>query len=373
MPGCTFCVPDIDSQITEAHLISAGSALRMADAVINGEVRNGFAIVRPPGHHSMTVVHGNRGFCNINNEAIMIEYLRRKYGMKRIAIVDTDVHHGDGTQEIFWDDPRRLVYIFSSGWPHPLPGQRFYGREWRSIGLWDHHQYPLAPRTTDEGILFILDNLVMPILEEFKPDLVINSAGQDNHYSDPLANMCFTAQGYAKLNRRLNPDIAVLEGGYSVESALPYINMGLIMAMAGIDFSNLKEPDYSPEQFKEPRGNHEALERIVNTQLRVFREREEKIAQARAKEQRPFRMEMRNIFMTLIIFTKRSRWNCVCARTAWGSRSLCHQPGYPSGEYYNVACIHTSAWLQKLPGRRPVRLSNPAKGQISAGIPAEQG
>ena len=99
---------------------------------------------------------------------------------------------------------------------------------------------------------------------------MINSAGQDNHYSDPLANMCFTAQGYAKLNRRLNPDIAVLEGGYSVESALPYINMGLIMAMAGIDFSNLKEPDYSPEQFKEPRGNREALERIVNTQLRVF-------------------------------------------------------------------------------------------------------
>ena len=96
-----FCVPDIESQITEAHLVSAGSALRMADAVVTGEVKNGFAIIRPPGHHSMTVVHGNRGFCNINNEAIMVEYLRHKYGLKRIAIVHTDVHHGDGTQEIF--------------------------------------------------------------------------------------------------------------------------------------------------------------------------------------------------------------------------------------------------------------------------------
>ena len=89
---------------------------------------------------------------------------------------------------------------------------------------------PLPPGTTDEGILFVIDNLVLPVLDEFQPELVVNSAGQDNHYTDPLANMAFSARGYALLNEKLSPDIAVLEGGYSVETALPYVNMGIIMA-----------------------------------------------------------------------------------------------------------------------------------------------
>jgi len=334
-----FCVPDIDSQITEAHLISAGSALRMADAVINGEVKNGFAIVRPPGHHSMTVAHGNRGFCNINNEAIMIEYLRKKYGLKRIAIVDTDVHHGDGTQEIFWDDPDVLFISFHQDGRTLYPGSGFLDENGGPLAYGTTINIPLAPRTTDEGILFILDNLVLPILEEFKPDLVINSAGQDNHYSDPLANMCFSAQGYARLNQRLKPDIAVLEGGYSVESALPYINMGLIMAMAGIDFSNLKEPDYSPTKFKEPAGNREALQRIVNTQLKVFREREEKIAQTRTKEQRPFYMEMRNIFYDTDYIHETQRVELRMCPNCAGFKTIISSAQHPSGKYFTVGCV----------------------------------
>ena len=90
-----------------------------------------------------------------------------------------------------------------------------------------------------------------PILDDFKPDLIINSAGQDNHYSDPLTNMNFTAKGYAILNDRLNPDIAVLEGGYSIETALPYINLGIILAMAGLDYSQVMEPDYNAEALKQ--------------------------------------------------------------------------------------------------------------------------
>ena len=120
-----FCVPNVEAQITEAHLVSAGSALVMADAVMQGEVRNGFAIIRPPGHHAMTVAHGNRGFCNINNEAIMVEYLRQKYGLKRIAIVDTDVHHGDGTQEIFYHDPEVLFISFHQDGRTLYPGSGF--------------------------------------------------------------------------------------------------------------------------------------------------------------------------------------------------------------------------------------------------------
>ena len=278
-----FCVPDIDAQITEAHLVSAGSSLVIADAVMNKEVDNGFALVRPPGHHAMTVAHGNRGFCNINNEAIMIEYLRKKYGLRRIAIVDTDVHHGDGTQEIFWHDPDILFISFHQDGATLYPGTGFIEELGGPLAYGSTINIPLQPRTTDEGIHYVLDNLVMPILDEFKPELVVNSAGQDNHYSDPLANMCFSAQGYAVLNSKLSPDIAVLEGGYSVETALPYVNMGIIMAMAGIDYSNLREPDYSPAQFKESARNLDYLRRLVDTQLSNFRHRDEIIAQNRSK------------------------------------------------------------------------------------------
>src|SRR5512139_2407418 len=245
-----FCVPDVESQVTEAHLIAAGSTLTLADALERGEIKNGFALVRPPGHHSMRVVHGNRGFCNINNMAIMVEYLRSKYGHKRIAVIDTDVHHGDGTQEIFWHDPNVLFISFHQDGRTLYPGSGFTNELGGPLAYGTTINIPMAPGTTDEGIHYILDNLVLPILQEFGPEVIINSAGQDNHYSDPLANMKFTARGYAILNRKLRPDIAVLEGGYSVETALPYINMGIIMAMAGIDFSNLREPDYGPSGLK---------------------------------------------------------------------------------------------------------------------------
>ena len=95
-----FCVPDVAQVTTESHFISAGGAKTIAQAVMEREVRKGFALVRPPGHHAMRVVHGARGFCNINIEAIMVEYLRHAYGIRKVAIVDTDCHHGDGTQAI---------------------------------------------------------------------------------------------------------------------------------------------------------------------------------------------------------------------------------------------------------------------------------
>ena len=106
---------------------------------------------------------------------------------------------------------------------------------------------PLPPGTATEGYLYMINNTVLPILDEFKPEIIINSAGQDNHYTDPLTNMKFSAQGYAELTRLLKPDIAVLEGGYAIEGALPYVNLGIILALAGMDFSRVVEPDYNPE------------------------------------------------------------------------------------------------------------------------------
>ena len=247
-----FCVPDEAAVTTESHLISAGGCLVAAGAVLEGEVENAFALVRPPGHHSKTVVHGNRGFCNINIEAIMIEYIREKYGIKRVAIVDTDCHHGDGTQDIYWHDPDTLFISIHQDGRTLYPGSGFPDEAGGPNAQGATVNIPLPPGTGEEGFLFVLDELVMPLLEKFEPELIINSAGQDNHFNDPITNMNFSAGGYARLNARLKPDIAVLEGGYAVENALPYVNVGIIMAMAGMDTSSVKEPNYDRDYQAQP-------------------------------------------------------------------------------------------------------------------------
>jgi acetoin utilization deacetylase AcuC-like enzyme len=252
-----FCVPDPWDVMTESHFISAGGAKTIGMAVLDKHVDRGFALVRPPGHHAMRVVHGSRGFCNVNIEAIMIEYLRAAYGVRRVAIVDTDCHHGDGTQDVYWHDPDTLFISIHQDGRTLYPGSGFPEERGGPTSHGTTVNLPLPPRTSAEGFLEVTETLVLPILEDFNPDLVINSAGQDNHYTDPITNMNFSAQGYADLTRLLKPDIAVLEGGYAIEGALPYVNVGIILAMAGIDYSRVREPDFNPEKIRQKPEIHE--------------------------------------------------------------------------------------------------------------------
>lgn len=270
-----FCVPRVQSQVTEAHMIAAGAAMSLGDSIIQGEIKNGFAIVRPPGHHAMRVVHGNRGFCNINNEAILVEYLRRRHGIKKVAIIDSDVHHGDGTQEIFYHDPDVLFVSFhqdgrtifpGTGFTHELGGPGAYAR---TINV------PLPPGMTDRTLDYVTDNLVLPILKDFKPDFIINSAGQDNHFTDPLGSMKFTARGYSEFTRKLNPDLAVLEGGYAIETALPYVNMSILMALAGINFSSVREPDLDSYSFNESADRFAQVQKMTEDLLTVWSKRDQ--------------------------------------------------------------------------------------------------
>lgn len=268
-----FCFPDVESVCTKSHLISAGGAIKAARLVMEGKVDKAFALVRPPGHHAMKVVHGSRGFCNVNIEAIMVEYIRAHYGRKRIAIIDTDCHHGDGTQDIFWHDKDVLFISLhqdgrtlypGTGFPQELGGPNAMGR---TINI------PLPPHTSDKGFLHVIEHVVKPILDDFKPDLVINSAGQDNHFSDPITNMNFTARGYAMLNKMLNPDIAVLEGGYAIQGALPYVNLAICLAMAGLDFDGVHEPnlnDATREALEQPQRVTDYIERLCQELPRLY-------------------------------------------------------------------------------------------------------
>jgi hypothetical protein len=224
----------------------------------------------------------------------MIEYLRQAYSIRKIAIVDTDCHHGDGTQDIYWHDPDTLFISIhqdgrtlypGSGFPNELGGPNAFGT---TINV------PLPPYTSEEGFLYAMKNVVMPVLEDFKPDLIVNSAGQDNHYSDPITHMNFSAQGYAALTELLKPDIAVLEGGYSIEGALPYVNLGIILAMAGIDYGRVREPDYHPEAIRQSEEISRGIEKMCEVSLSYYHHRQ----QLRDKliEGKPFVERNRNVF-----------------------------------------------------------------------------
>ena len=260
-----FCFPEVEAVATRSHLVAAGGCITAADLVMQGRNKKAFALVRPPGHHAMKVVHGSRGFCTINIEAVMIEHLRERYGKRRIAVVDTDCHHGDGTQDIYWHDPDVLFISLhqdgrtlypGTGFPKDCGGPRAMGR---TINI------PLPPGTSDEGYMMAVERVVMPILKDFKPEVVINSAGQDNHFTDPITNMNLTAQGYARLTELLNADLAVLEGGYSIQGALPYVNLGICLSMAGLDYSGVREPGFDAVKHAQRSHIAEYLAKLCDT------------------------------------------------------------------------------------------------------------
>ena len=289
-----FCVPDVERVTTASHFISAGGAQTIARAVMEKEIHCGFALVRPPGHHAMRVVHGNRGFCNINIEAIMIEYLRQTYPIQRVAIVDTDCHHGDGTQDIYWHDPDTLFISIHQDGRTLYPGSGFPNEMGGPNAIGTTLNIPLPPNTSEEGFLYTLEQVVRPILDDFNPDIVVNSAGQDNHYSDPITNMNFSAQGYAKLTELLKPDIAVLEGGYSIEGALPYVNTGIILALAGMDTSHVTEPDYDPDSIRQSPEVSSYIAQLGDKVLDLWAAR--KTVQAQVQNEKAMHERSRSIF-----------------------------------------------------------------------------
>jgi acetoin utilization deacetylase AcuC-like enzyme len=200
----TMLDPDTVASETsyEAALLAAGCALEAVD-------RSGFALVRPPGHHALR--DRAMGFCLVDNVAVAARYAQAELGGGRVAIVDWDVHHGNGTQEIFWDDPS-VLFVSLHQWPfYPGSGGPGDGNE-TTVNV------PLPAGSGDEDYLLAFDQLVVPAVRAFDPELLLVSAGFDAHVDDPLAGMRVTAGGFRELARRstaLAPRVAaVLEGGY---------------------------------------------------------------------------------------------------------------------------------------------------------------
>jgi acetoin utilization deacetylase AcuC-like enzyme len=206
-------------------LLAVGGVLAGIDAVMGGKVKNAFCAVRPPGHHAG--ISRAMGFCLFNNVAIGTRYAQEEYGLKRVAIVDWDVHHGNGTQEIFYEDPS-VLYVSTHQYPY-YPGTGSASERGKRKGEGFTLNIPLSAGTDGEEYVKLFKEKIVPALQDFKPDILLISAGFDAHKDDPLAAIFLDDSTYSEITRMLaefaekhcqGRIVSVLEGGYDLQ-ALP--------------------------------------------------------------------------------------------------------------------------------------------------------
>ena len=210
------------AQSYEAAVLAAGGLMELVKAAMEGRLDNGFALVRPPGHHAER--DKAMGFCLFNNVAIAAMYAIQKFNLERILIVDWDVHHGNGTQHSFYEDPR-VLYASTHRYGFFYPGTGSAMEVGRGKGEGFTVNMPISSRGDDSLYGNYFNAILKPIALEYKPQLVLVSAGFDIHYDDPLGGMEVTPKGFSRLTQILmeiaeataRGKLAVtLEGGYSV-------------------------------------------------------------------------------------------------------------------------------------------------------------
>jgi acetoin utilization deacetylase AcuC-like enzyme len=247
--GKTFCSLDPDTATSpgsyEAAMVAAGSVCGAISMVLAGTIESAFALVRPPGHHAIT----NRamGFCVFNNVAIGARYAQKRCGLERILVVDWDLHHGNGTQQAFEDDPG-VLYFSTHQYPF-YPGSGSLQEIGCGRGRGFTMNVPLPPGQGDAEYLTVFKDILMPVALEYGPELVLVSAGFDIHRNDPLGGMLVTEQGFAALTRCIleiaratcgGKVVMALEGGYDLKGLQDSVK-AVLLEMTGATTSSIGE------------------------------------------------------------------------------------------------------------------------------------
>ncbi len=222
----------------EAALLAAGGLCEAVALVCSGQLDNAFALIRPPGHHAERSCA--KGFCLYNNIAIAAKFAQTRLGLKRVLIVDWDLHHGNGTQHCFEKDPS--VLYFSVHQRHSFPSSG----KFREVGKGDGKGYtvnlPLPAGCGDGDYVLLFEKILKPIALEFSPQIVLVSAGFDNHFADPLGSMTLTPSGFAGLTRSVmeiaetcceGKVVLTLEGGYNLEALQDSVK-AVLLELAGV-------------------------------------------------------------------------------------------------------------------------------------------
>ena len=250
----------------QASLLAAGGLLEVVDAVLTRRADNGFALVRPPGHHARP--HTGMGFCLFGNVAIAARHAQSAYGLERVLIVDFDVHHGNGTQEMFWDDPSVLVFN-THQFPF-YPGSGALDETGAGVGEGYTVNIPLPPGVGDAGYLTAFRQVLAPIARRFQPELILLSAGYDAHWMDPLAEERLSVTGYAALVEELmgladelceGKLVATLEGGYNLD-VLPHCVLTSLRILSA-DPAGVSDP------FGPPPGGETDVRELIGAAVRL--------------------------------------------------------------------------------------------------------
>jgi acetoin utilization deacetylase AcuC-like enzyme len=207
----------------DVALLAAGAVVEAVDRVVTGKLRSAFCAVRPPGHHAETATA--MGFCLFNNAAIAARHAQQAHGIDRVAILDWDVHHGNGTQEIFYQDPT-VLYISLHQYPF-YPGTGAESERGSGRGAGFTLNCPMQAGNGEKEYLHAFDQKILPALDAFKPGLLIISAGFDAHEADPLAGMRLSEESFARMTDLMvrcagehcgGRLVSVLEGGYDLDA-----------------------------------------------------------------------------------------------------------------------------------------------------------
>ncbi len=249
------------SNTWEAALRAAGGLLNITDAVMTGAAANGFAMVRPPGHHARP--HTAKGFCLFGNVAIAARHAQQEHGAERVLIVDFDVHHGNGTAEMFYDDPT-VLFISIHQYPH-YPFSGGIDEIGRDAGKGATVNIPFPADVGDAGYLAAIRQLVAPLAQEFAPDTIFVSAGYDGHWMDPLSGHRLSVSGYAAIIEELlaladelcgGRLITTLEGGYDL-NALPHCILSTLRLLS-------RSPAGSSDPFGAVEERHQAADQVIS-------------------------------------------------------------------------------------------------------------